>query len=245
MDLPHVLAAGPFEAYGVSHGAVVLLLGLGAWWLVAYGRAHRGTYRADRFSRAFAVFVAALLPLQLLQLHPDRFAFDRSLPVQLCDLAWMVSVYALWSRRRWAVALTYYWGLTLTTQSVLTPDLSRDFPDLGFITYWTMHLLVLWTAIYLTWGLGIRPTWHGYRTTVALTLGWVVAMFVLNYATGTNYGYFNAKPGSASALDLLGPWPVYVVAEIAIVATFWALITWPWERAASHRQLAQSHLTPP
>jgi uncharacterized membrane protein YwaF len=29
-------------------------------------------------------------------------------------------------------------------------------------------------------------------------------------------------------LDLLGPWPAYVLVEMAIVAGGWALITVPW-----------------
>ena len=45
----------------------------------------------------------------------------------------------------------------------------------------------------------------------------------------TNYGYFNGKP-DGTVLDYLGPWPWYVLAEVAIVAGIWALITLPWIR---------------
>jgi uncharacterized membrane protein YwaF len=29
----------------------------------------------------------------------------------------------------------------------------------------------------------------------------------------------------------MGPWPVYLLAEIAIVLIVWALMTWPWQRS--------------
>lgn len=51
---------------------------------------------------------------------------------------------------------------------------------------------------------------------------------VLNAALGTNYGYLNRTPSAASALDLLGPWPAYVVVEVVVVAAVWALMVWPF-----------------
>jgi hypothetical integral membrane protein (TIGR02206 family) len=91
-------------------------------------------------------------------------------------------------------------------------------------------MLVVWAAIYLTWGRGMRPTWRSYRFTVIATLVWAAVTFVFNVIAGTNYGYLNSKPPTASILDVLGPWPIYLLAEVAIVLIVWALMTLPWER---------------
>ncbi len=234
------LAAGRFENYGVTHQAAIAVLFAGVVVLVWFGRRHRGSDRADRVGRLLAVATLLFaLPLQLLYFTPAYWNLQRTLPMQLCDLAWMVAVYALWTHRPWAVALTYYWGLTLTPQAVITPDLSADFPDPAFIMFWGIHLLVIWATIYLTWGLGLRPTWRGYRVAICITGVWAVSMFVFNLVVGTNFGYLNEKPAAASVLDLLGPWPWYVLAEIAIVAAAWALLTWPW--VAHSRSGARTH----
>ena len=147
-----------------------------------------------------------------------------------------MTAYALWSRRPWAFALTYYWGLTFNPQAMLTPDLQLDMaPVLEFASYWLQHVLVMWAAVYLTWGLGVHPTWRSYRLTLAVTIGWAAMVFAINRALGTNYGYLNGKPGGATLLDLMGAWPWYLVVVLALLAAFWALITWPWTSRAQAR----------
>lgn len=231
MTTEPVWAAGRFEAYGVSHQAALVLLLAGVVAIVLFGRRRRGTELAERGGRVLAVAVLAVtVPLQVLYFTPQYFDVEKTLPLQLCDLATAVSVYALWTRRRWAAALTYFWGLTLTSQAVLTPDLAADFPDPVFVLFWAMHVLVVWAAVYLVWVLGLGPDWAGYRTSVALTVLWAVTVFAVNVLADTNYGYLNAKPSAASALDLLGPWPWYVLNEVVVLAALWALITWPWAR---------------
>lgn len=234
-----VAADSRFTAYGTSHQAALALLGVGVLVILWFGRRHRGTERALRLGRVLAVAVLAVtVPLQVLYFTPRYWDLEKTLPLQLCDLASMVAVYALWTRRPWAASITYFWGLTLTSQAIITPDLAADFPDPIFLLFWAMHLLVIWAAVYLVWGMGLTPTWRTYLIAVAVTAAWAVSVFAFNVAMGTNYGYLNAKPAAASALDLLGPWPWYVLNEILVVAAFWALITWPWaarSRAGAER----------
>ena len=223
--------AREFTAYDVTHVAALVVLLVGCVLLVPLGRRLRRTDPEDRTGRVFAVLLlAGTLPLQVLYFTPAFFELDRTLPVQLCDLASFVSVWALWSHRRWAVALTYLWGIPLTTQAILTPDLVTAFPHPVFLLFWVMHIGIVWAAVYLSLGRGLGPDWRDYRMAVAVTATWAVAVFCLNLALDTNYGFLNAKPAGGSVLDLLGPWPTYVVAEIVIISTVWALMTWPFAR---------------
>jgi hypothetical integral membrane protein (TIGR02206 family) len=223
-----------FVAYGPSHLTVLAVFVIGAAALVWIGR--RGTESQARLvGRVLAVLMVAVFIVALVY-KLIRPAMDTSIPLQLCDIAELTAAYALWSQRHWAFTLTYYWGLVLSSQALITPDVGTpeegapDFPHHLFDTFFALHVLVVWAAIYLTWGLGMRPTWRSYRFAVIATLGWAVFTFTFNAITGTNYGYLNRKPPTASLLDVLGPWPVYLLAEIALVLVVWALMTWPWER---------------
>jgi hypothetical integral membrane protein (TIGR02206 family) len=223
-------AAREFSAFGPSHLTVFAVFVVGAAALVWLGR-RQTEAQAQRFSRVMAGLLLAVFCATLVYklIHP---AMSTSIPLQLCDIAEVTVAYALWSQRHWAYAIAYYWGLVLSSQALLTPDVDGpDFPDRSFLSFFTLHLLVVWSAIYLTWGRGMRPRWSSYRFAVVMTLAWAAITFTFNVIAGTNYGYLNRKPPIASVLDFLGPWPVYLFAEIALVIVVWALMTWPWERS--------------
>jgi hypothetical integral membrane protein (TIGR02206 family) len=225
---PVVLAAR-FHSVTGQHFAILALFAIGCPVVIWLGRRQRGSVTEARSRRLFAgAILVVAIPLQILQFLPADWDLGTSLPFALCDLAWVASAYALWTRSWWAVALPFYWGITLTSQGIITPSLGETFPDPRFFGFWAHHFLVVWAALYLTWGLGLRPTWRGYRLTVIATAVWAAAAYAFNVIADTNYGYVNHKPSSASILDLLGPWPWYVLAEIAIVIVLWAAMTWPW-----------------
>jgi hypothetical integral membrane protein (TIGR02206 family) len=228
VELP--LPAVTFRPYGLTHWVLLAITAVGGALLIRLGRRYRDTPAAETFTRIFAVVqLIVTLGFMIMWLVPPFLDLHQSLPLQLSDILRLVTAYALWSRREWAFALTYYWGLTLNPQAILTPDLQLDVaPVLQFTSYWLQHVLVMWAAVYLTWGLGLRPTWRSYRQALAATVAWALFVFVINRLLGTNYGYLNGKPGGASLLDLMGGWPWYLLVALAVLAAVWALITWPW-----------------
>jgi hypothetical integral membrane protein (TIGR02206 family) len=219
-----------FHAYGPSHWVVLVITALGAAAWIGYGR-RGGAGPSDEDdplvgARVLAVLLVVLnATMEAVRLVEAVQPRD-SLPFQLSDLAPYAAGYALWSQRRWACALTYYWGITLSSQALFTPVLSSpDFPSMDFLAFFSVHVLEVWAAIYLTWGARIRPGWREYRDTLLVTACWAAAMLAFNTAAGTNYGFVNAKPNTPSLLDLLGPWPWYLLPETALILAGWALLT--------------------
>jgi hypothetical integral membrane protein (TIGR02206 family) len=229
-----------FVAFTAEHLALVVGFLVMCLVMAAVGRRHRGTDRELRFRRGFALLIPCFtLPMQVLQLMPRDYDIGTSLPLQLCDLAWVAAIVALWTRHWAATALVYFWGLTLTLQGIATPSLGEAFPDPRYFMFWGMHFLTVWAAVYLTFGLRVPVTWRSYRFAVVVTAGWALGAMTFNALTGTNYGYLNRKPAVGTLLDLFGPWPGYVVVEVAVVAAVWALMTWPWTRATDKRPRLQ------
>jgi hypothetical integral membrane protein (TIGR02206 family) len=229
-----IAAYRQFIAYGPSHWAVLAVFVVGVVALVWAGR-RQSPRQARLFGRVAGALTAAIYAAGFgYALFPP--GLDWSVPLHLSDLAAMVTAYALWSQQAWAVALTYYWGLVLSVQALISPALvGPDFPSWPFLGFWSIHLLVVWGAVYLTWGRGIRPGWRSFRFAVIVTLSWVAVTLAFNSVTGTDYGFLNRKPATPSLLDLMGPWPWYVLIAGSLVVAVWAAITWPWERPSWRR----------
>jgi hypothetical integral membrane protein (TIGR02206 family) len=223
------VSAAAFRIYGPSHWAAIAVFVVGAAVLVWRGR-RQSAAQSRRLGRWLGAVTGLIYGAMLIYLWTPP-TLDRSVPLRLTDLATVVAAYALVTQRHWAYALTYYWGLTLSAQALISPVLkSPDFPHYEYLTFWSTHLLVVWAAIYLTWGRGTRPTWRSYRFVVAVTAVWAVVTLAFNRLAGTNYGFLNAKPATPSLLDALGPWPVYVLTATVLIVIVWAVMTWPWQR---------------
>lgn len=239
-------ASDGFQAFTGQHWLLIAMFLVGLVLVVVWGRSHRGTPREQPMRRGYAVVLGLAVATMLVYyvFEPGGFDLGTSLPLELCDVAEFTAVVALWTRSPRATAFTYYVALTLSIQAIVTPSLGQTFPSPRFFGFWALHFLVVWAAAYLTWGLGFRPTWSLYRATLLATLVWALVAFPLNEVLDTNYGYLNRKPGSASLLDLLGPWPWYLLAAAAIISAGWALVlTLPWTlraRRGGRRTVAQS-----
>jgi hypothetical integral membrane protein (TIGR02206 family) len=231
-----------FAAYDTSHWLVLALLAVGVVVLARLGRRYRDTPAVVPLGRAFAVVVVAFhVPILIYDLTPARFDLEHSLPFHVSDLSWMAAACALWSRRPWAYALTYYWGLTLVPQAVITPALDAPAaPSIDFFSFWGQHLLVVWAAVFLTWWAGMRPNWRGFGFAAAVTVAWGIVMLGFNALAGTNYVFVSRRPDNPSLLDLMGDWPWYLAVELVVGLSAWALLTWPWTRSRQDRSASPS-----
>jgi hypothetical integral membrane protein (TIGR02206 family) len=141
---------------------------------------------------------------------------DFNLPLHLTDVVTIVSVLALWTARPLLVELTWFWGLTASLQAVLTPDLgSADFPELLWWTFFITHSGAVVAALVLVVGRRIVPrpgaVWRVFGATVVVA----VAAGTANLLTGGNYMWLREKPDEGSLLDVMGPWPWYIVGAAA------------------------------
>jgi hypothetical integral membrane protein (TIGR02206 family) len=163
-----------------------------------------------------------------------------ALPFQLCDVAAVVSAAALWFRQPLLIELTYFWGLAGTANGLITPDISDHFPSFGFMQYFIAHGAIVAAALFLVIGLKLTPRPGAVVRVFGLTFGLLVLDASINLLTGGNYMYLRHTPGAHSLLDMLGPWPLYIVGAATLALVLFAILDLPFALSRRRRKLERA-----
>jgi hypothetical integral membrane protein (TIGR02206 family) len=199
----------PFVLFGPAHLGALALAFLLPCALALFAR---GRLLRDRMVRwAFALFLLAdWLIFYAVFGARGWLTAQNGLPLNLCDWAEIALIVALFSRRRFAYELGYFWGLGGTLQGLITPDLVYGFPDVRFLLFMANHAGIIAALLYLTLGTGLRPTPASLPRVIIASLIYPLVAGAFDYALGANYGYLHDKGGHVSLLTLLAPWPWYI-----------------------------------
>lgn len=164
------------------------------------------------------------------------FNLQNDLPLHLCDVAALIAVAALWTRRQLLVELTYFWGVAGTANGLLSPDLPDHFPSYLFLQYFIAHGTIVAAALLLVIGLRITPRQGAVARVLALTLALVVLDAGVNLVSGGNYMYLRHTPDVPSLLDLMGPWPWYIVEAAGLAVAIFVALDLPFAIGRNRRQ---------
>ena len=235
-----------FAPFSAVHAAVLLLFAGATALLVAGGRRWRDTPRAVRLEHALGwALLAVWVAGNVWWLLPARFDASTSLPLQVCDLTSLAAALVLLGAPRPARALLYFWGIGLSLQALVTPDLRGGVDTAAFWLFWVTHAGTVAVAVYDVAARAYRPGWRDYRVAVGAGAVYLLVVLAVDVTQGFNYGYVgNARPGQPSLVDVLGPWPGRVLTMALLAAAVMALLLLPWEvarRRAADRAGSSPH----
>lgn len=195
-----------------EHLLAVVAIAIAAAALVTAAKVRPGSWTRAAGLVLAVVLVAAEVGwwIYLAVMGAKDAELGTALPLQLCDAAIFISAFALVLRTQVLVEVTYFWGLAGAFQAVITPDLLH-FPSFPFFQYYIAHGGVVLAALFLVIGLGQWPRRDAFFRILVITVAYTLLVGAIDAATGADYMFLRSKPESASLLDLLGPWPWYLV----------------------------------
>lgn len=227
----------PVDLFGVAHLAAILTtvaasIGLSA---LLRKRSARATDLAVRVGLAGFLLLSTTLHV-LWVLDNREVTVWEFIPLHLCDLSIFVALYALLTKHRVAAELLYFWTCSGTFLAMVLPAIDRGFPSFRFFIYFMLHGGVVVASVVLVYGMGLFPDRRAPQRAFGLTLIYMAAIAVVDYATGQNYLFLAHKPPEETLLDYMGPWPLYIVVALAIGFGLFHVLHWPFRARAADTQ---------
>jgi hypothetical integral membrane protein (TIGR02206 family) len=229
----------PFQIFYPPHLVVIAILILIYLSLIFV---RRSTSR--RFNDIFRYTLAAVLVINELAWHwwnwyVGQWTIQTMLPLHVCSVLVFVSAFMLVTRSKRIYEFAYFMGIGAAMQAVLTPDVGiYGFPHFRFFQTFISHGGIILAALFMTVVENYRPYWKSLlRVFVGMNI-YMAVVFIINSLLGSNYMFIMRKPVTPSLMDVLGPWPWYILSLEAIGLAVCLLLYLPyviydWRRSKS------------
>jgi hypothetical integral membrane protein (TIGR02206 family) len=238
-------SGGAFILFGATHWiALGLVLALCLGTPLLRGKLSPNGQRAVRWT-LLAIIYLSEGSWHAWKLYIADWSIRDMLPLWLCSLTSWTMPLLLVARSRRYYEWVYFMGLIGASQALLTPDLMNyGFPHFRFIEFFTVHGAIIVAVVYMAVVEGFRPSWRALPWVIGVTdLYWLFCGLV-NTRLGTNYLYTQGKLPTPSLLDVLGPWPWYLLSMEALGILLCLLLYLPFAVMDWRRRRVKDALLP-
>jgi hypothetical integral membrane protein (TIGR02206 family) len=219
----------PFVLFSTQHW-----IAIGLFLLVNLTIILRGTYMTEQQRTWFRYGVAVLLLANEASWHAwnyftGQWTVQTMLPLHLCSVFVFLSAIMLVTRNYRIYEFAYFLGIAGAIQPIFTPDLGiYSFPHLRYFQVFISHGSIVTAAVYMTLVEGYRPTWASLGRALIWTNVYMALVGLVNGLIGSNYLFIAHKPETASLIDVLGPWPWYILSLEMIGLLFFLILYLPF-----------------
>jgi hypothetical integral membrane protein (TIGR02206 family) len=203
---------GSFVLFGTGHLVFIvffLLFNLSFIWLRRID--DPGFRKRFRYGLATTSIIVEL-SWHIWSITIGKWNVQEYLPLHLCSIFVILNSIMLYTRSYKIYEYSYFLGIAGALQAFLTPDAGiYGLPHFRAIQTLLAHGLLISEAVYMTVVEGFRPHWSSIKRVFIGANIYMAVVGVINWLLGSNYMYIAHKPVTASLLDMLGPWPLYLL----------------------------------
>jgi hypothetical integral membrane protein (TIGR02206 family) len=141
----------------------------------------------------------------------DKWDLAINLPFQLCSLSIYLCIIMLITKSYRIFELSFFVSMSGAFVAMITPELFFGFPHIRFFQFFIAHLAIVVSCLYMLWIEKYQITFYSLiRAFLGLNI-LAIVVFIINKLLGANYMFLIHKPINPSIIDLLGPYPWYIV----------------------------------
>ena len=215
----------PFDLYGTGHLIflaidVVIILFLIFGWKNPSEKAKRNT----RYLLAATLFIWEGA-YHVWNIVNGTWSVQEHVPLHACSVMVWTGIYMLLTKNYTIYEFSYFLGMGGAMQAILTPEAGiYGLPHFRAMQTLIVHSTLVIAPIYMSAIEGFRPTWKSFKHVAIGVNLYMLFVYFINLLLDSNYMYLIHKPETASLLDVLGPWPWYILSlEVLGFAIFFLL----------------------
>jgi len=211
-------SGAPFDLFGPAHLAILGIIVLIGFSFV-FARKLWGEQTKRTFRYGLAIWLAVWeLSWHIWSMYYKTWTIQTNLPLHLCSIFVWLSVIMLIKKNSTIYELAYFLGIGGAMQALITPDAGiYGLPHFRAVQTLAAHGGIVLAALYMTIVEGYRPTWQSFKRVFQWTNIYMVIVFFINLAIGSNYLFIAHKPEFPTLIDVLAPWPGYIL-ELEVLA---------------------------
>ncbi|MDP9700705.1 putative integral membrane protein (TIGR02206 family) [Paenibacillus intestini] len=219
--------AEPFAAFSTSHIASMIIIFVLVILLFLFR--HRLRFMSERSSRTVRIGLAGFMVsceivLQIWYVYGGIWSLQTSLPLELCSLSLLLSALLLLTRQKWLFSALLFSGIAGALMAIITPNLGYAFAHFRFIQFFVAHAMIILALLYMTWVEQLRPGWRSVADSMIFVNIAALVVYGLDVLLDANYMFLRHKPDTPSVLDMLGPYPVYILGEEVLALVLFSLL---------------------
>ena len=214
MDLSQYFAkdyTGPgFVLFGTAHLVTLLVVALVIILLTRFKGASETTLSRVRWTLAILIWTVEG-SWHVWNIVNGTWTVQTLLPLHMCSiLIWLTGVMLI-TKNYSIYEFVYFLGIGGALQALFTPEVGiYGFPHFRVIQTFLSHGLLVASGIYMTAVEGYRPTRNSIKRIFIYGNIYMIIVFFINLALGSDYLWINAKPPMATIMDMLPAWPWYI-----------------------------------
>ncbi|NJN79480.1 MAG: TIGR02206 family membrane protein [Anaerolineales bacterium] len=201
-----------FDLFGIGH---LIALGLIVLLCISFLYFHNNW--GEKEKKQFRYTMAIILFLNEIAWHIwasywGVWTIQTMLPLHMCSVIVWLTMVMLITKSYPIYEVAYFLGIGGALQALLTPDITGyGFPHFRAFNTFIAHGLLVAMPIYMTLVEAYRPTLQSLKRVFIWTNLYMIPVFFLNLVIGSNYLFVAYKPNFPTLLDLLAPWPLYIL----------------------------------
>lgn len=202
----------PFALFGPPHLTAIAIITLFCFSFLYFRKVWGKKERVIVRWTLAILLVVNELSLHVWSAYWGIWNIQTMLPLHMCSVILWLTPYMLITKNYTIYEIVYFLGIGGAMQAVLTPAdaANYNFPHYRLLQTIIAHGLLISIAVYMTVVEDFRPTLQSFKRVFIWTNIYMIPVFFINLAIGSNYLFIAHKPEFPTLLDALSPWPWYI-----------------------------------